>query len=621
MKPVAWVFWTLAFLTTESGAAQDVTFGDASAPDAVQITTLASNTPPSADATWQTAQLPLLSDESDFGTDGAVWLRLRFELARTPQAAWAVYIPRQRQNVAVYIGNNLIGTSGRLEEPASETWNYPQLFEVPPYLLRAGSNEVFVHWFASTHNESYLSQIRIGPEALLEPLQRERYALQVEGPVVVSVICGAAALFMLALWVRQRRDVVFGWFGLVCLLWVVRNAHLWVQEPLLTATAWEVVSHSSLGWLVAALFLFAFRLMGLRYRRVEFALALYPAVGTLALALAPDGSFSLIERWYFLGLLPIAAILIGYLCWKAWKIRTFTIVLLTFGAIVCLGLGTFDFYALTVLYERVEQVYMMPYGALLFTLTAGWAVIDRMVSDQRALQTLNADLEARVAARERELAQTYARTAELNREAAVFEERRRITRDMHDGLGAQLMSSIALAERGTLSAAEVAQLLRECVDDLRLAIDSLKPLGDDLNAMLGNFRYRFETRLAAAGLTLDWAVEELPRHPALTSEVVLQIMRVVQEALANVIKHAGAKRVRIEAFFDAAKNAVCLNVSDDGRGFDANSVRAGDGLANMKSRAAQIGATLDVVCECGTKVVFTLPLALASGDYLFGMHR
>src|SRR5260370_31281081 len=105
-------------------------------------------------------------------------------------------------------------------------------------------------------------------------------------------------------------------------------------------------------------------------------------------------------------------------------------------------------------------------------------------------------------------------------------EGRGIMGDMHEWVGRQLISSISLAERGALPANEFAELLRRCVDELRLVIDSLKPLADDLNLVLANFRYHFETRLAAAGLSLEWAVGDLPRRPGLTPDVILQVMRI-----------------------------------------------------------------------------------------------
>ena len=67
--------------------------------------------------------------------------------------------------------------------------------------------------------------------------------------------------------------------------------------------------------------------------------------------------------------------------------------------------------------------------------------------------------------------------------------------DMHDGIGGQLISKLSLVENGEASKEQVAAALRECIDDLRLAIDSLEPAGDDLLPVLGNLRYRLEPRL------------------------------------------------------------------------------------------------------------------------------
>ena len=149
-----------------------------------------------------------------------------------------------------------------------------------------------------------------------------------------------------------------------------------------------------------------------------------------------------------------------------------------------------------------------------------------------------------------------------------------------------------------------------CVDELRLTIDSLKPLADDLNVVLANFRYRFEGRLAAAGLSLEWVVSDLPQHPSLTPDVILQVMRIVQEAFSNVIKHAQARRVCVTAHYEDVAEVIQLRIADDGRGFDDGSQHVGEGLPNMKARAARLRAQLDVVSAAGrgTEIRLTLPL-------------
>lgn len=83
-------------------------------------------------------------------------------------------------------------------------------------------------------------------------------------------------------------------------------------------------------------------------------------------------------------------------------------------------------------------------------------------------------------------------------------------RDMHDGVGSTLVSTLALVERGNSTPEVVASTLREAVDELKLTIDSLDDSDHDLVTLLATLRYRLTPRLERAGLTVDWRVEEVP---------------------------------------------------------------------------------------------------------------
>ena len=186
-------------------------------------------------------------------------------------------------------------------------------------------------------------------------------------------------------------------------------------------------------------------------------------------------------------------------------------------------------------------------------------------------------------------------------------------RDMHDGVGSQLIATRQLAERGTLAPGELAALLDECIDDLRLMIDSLEPAEGDLLTVLGNLRYRLSDRLARQGLTLAWNVSDLPRYPDLTPRDILQILRIVQEAFTNVVKHAGAGIVEFTAALAPDGRSVRLCVRDDGRGIDVGSNGPGRGLRNMAQRARAVGGTIEVDGRRGACAV-TLSLPVARGD-------
>jgi len=209
-----------------------------------------------------------------------------------------------------------------------------------------------------------------------------------------------------------------------------------------------------------------------------------------------------------------------------------------------------------------------------------------------------------------ELRRQQQRLVEVERERSVLLERQRLMRDMHDGMGSALLASLAVVEQGHLDAKGVAALLRECVDDLRLVIDSLEPMGHDLATLLATLRYRLGGHLEASGISLDWRVQDLPALDWMGPTEALQVMRIVQEVLANVIKHAKAQRVGVTASLVDDQVEVCL--SDDGVGFDTSAASTGRGQRFLAQRTAALGGDLQVVSRpgSGTLVRLRLPLVL-----------
>ena len=223
-------------------------------------------------------------------------------------------------------------------------------------------------------------------------------------------------------------------------------------------------------------------------------------------------------------------------------------------------------------------------------------------------QRMNAKLEERVLEKQRELERNFDLLDRLSRKAAVAEERQRLMTDMHDGIGAQLISALSLTESGEASPREIAALLRECIDDLRLTIDSLESNDNELLPALGNFRYRIDRRFRAVGIELDWSVEDLPELPYLSPRNLLHILRILQEAFANVLKHSQASRVRLQTGVASGNLQVFIRISDNGKGFAASKTQ-GRGLGNMARRATTIGGELRVASTGeGTTLELYLPI-------------
>ena len=242
----------------------------------------------------------------------------------------------------------------------------------------------------------------------------------------------------------------------------------------------------------------------------------------------------------------------------------------------------------------------------------GAALIDRFVRSLADVEKTNTELETRIHEREQLLKRNFDRLRESERVKASAQERQRIMQDMHDGLGSQLLSSLMLVERGAVSNEQVAQILRESIDDMRLAIDALAAEDSDLLSALGNMRFRMEPRLKAAGMELQWDARNLPEEVDIDPNAVLPVLRIVQEALTNAIKHSRARVVRVTLGVDHDGDSLWLSirVTDNGRGLAATSNVTGRGMLNMKSRAARIAAFLKVesVPGAGTMILLRLPL-------------
>ncbi|MGB8517462.1 MAG: ATP-binding protein [Gallionella sp.] len=146
----------------------------------------------------------------------------------------------------------------------------------------------------------------------------------------------------------------------------------------------------------------------------------------------------------------------------------------------------------------------------------------------------------------------------------VAAERQRLAQEMHDGLGGQLIAALNSLQSGQLTSHGVELILRACIDDMRLVVDAISPTDNDLLSALGNLRYRMEPRLHQLGISLYWKIGALPDSIFLSPDRVLHVLRIAQEALTNILKHAQAHTVVVS--LSVRDQAFYLEISDDGIG-------------------------------------------------------
>ncbi len=190
----------------------------------------------------------------------------------------------------------------------------------------------------------------------------------------------------------------------------------------------------------------------------------------------------------------------------------------------------------------------------------------------------------------------------------VREERQRIASDLHDDLGAKLLTIVQ-----SVGNESVAQLARSALEEMRLSVRGLTSGPAPLADVLADWRGETVSRLASAGLAVQWdAPDPAPEgmiHPHLHG----QLTRILREAVTNSIRHSGAQHCAITIAFAAGR--LSLQVLDDGHGMVAlePSARRGHGLTSMERRVRQLGGEflLDSSAR-GTLLAVEVPFALGA---------
>jgi len=165
-------------------------------------------------------------------------------------------------------------------------------------------------------------------------------------------------------------------------------------------------------------------------------------------------------------------------------------------------------------------------------------------------------------------------------------------RDLHDGLGSQLFLTLSKAQLGRIDRGEIVQGLRECIADMRLTLEAMSPESNDFVQAWSSFRFRWQQLLEDAGVQSSWEIDSEGDLVELTPHVILQLLRIAQEALTNVLKHAHAGKVVLRLRAD--DRTLGLEIDDDGRGLAHAERQGGHGLLNMRARALRVGARLDI---------------------------
>lgn len=388
-----------------------------------------------------------------------VWLRMKFDRSALPREPLALFTQDNREQLMIFINGTDIFRNFAEPEERTQAWYRPYLAPVPTHLLRDGENELVVR--IGTRYILQAGPLVIGPERELQPRFAWQYFWRDSGVRIANYAMLALGAIAFLVWWFRRSEPEFLALAFASLVWFVNDYQFIARQ-------WPFDEH--LYVLVSDFFIYpetvatlGLCMLFVRHPRSWKTIGWAAVIGAISLALLLGGAIGIPE--IYLLSFSINFFIIGMIFLAVRRSRNIEhwlalliLALLTAGAFHDLGRSK------GVEWWEGLGFYVQPFNGFVFTAAYLLSFGRRALVAFSSLENVNRDLEIKVADARQELAESERVRRELEVRQAREEERERLMREVHDGIGANLVTALAVAEQEHQPANTVATLRRAISD-------------------------------------------------------------------------------------------------------------------------------------------------------------
>ncbi|MEM7077072.1 MAG: 7TM diverse intracellular signaling domain-containing protein [Pseudomonadota bacterium] len=548
---------------------------------AAEFAMTGTETPPLNHKEWRRVSIPdrwATDNRWEQGRTG--WYRIPLPDGR-PAEPQAIYIQRLSTNAQVYLNDEFVGSGGSFEEPVARNMHRPLFFYLPGAAWQEQDNYLYLR-LITYPGYAHVGGLRVGEIAAMEPTYEWQFFIQVTLSRIFFVIAVLAGVFGLTFWLFIERTAGNLYFGLAACFWSVYCANLFLRDLPISAELWWPMFHVTLEWAGAFFILFTHRVVGVKPRVIEGVLLCFAATATLTYISVDVVDLLPTTRAFHAVLLGFMVYLNGLLLWRIFKYQDPDAMVIEACLIALTFFAWNDLVRHTVPIDDPNwqtPFYLLQFGTPAMFIILSSFLISRVLRGQKLQMA-----------------------SDMDRELARQAERERIYQDLHDDVGAKLLSLFYRAEDG-----EGRELARSALADIREIVSGNPNESIELPLFMDLQLAEAEERCRGL-LKLRW---DAPIDPEarVSGEFAYHFSRILRELLTNTLRHAAAREVRVA--IAQTDDDLELDYADDGVGLLGPAV-PGRGLAGIQRRIQALGGAFDVGAEQpGFSVRVSVPLESA----------
>lgn len=548
---------------------------------------------------WSRRELPAiwLSDEARKAQSGdlAVWARVRFDGTAFEKDAISIFTENNRERISVSINGINIFRNYADDRHSMLGWNHPYLIPVSNSLLKPGTNEIVIRAESGRNHSLGIGTIAVGNHNALGSHFESQYFFRIDAPKTLNWIMLLLSVFVFVMWLGRRQEIELLWLSLTGVFWFIRNYHFFAETVPIEPLLFQQISYYSIYFAVAVTLAFCAEFLKLRRRNLIIGAMLGIAVllSLSRLVLTVTNRTDMVSSLLTIALFGSFLLILAQHAWKSRSSESWLLLILLSLASLT---GVHDI-------GRIPDIdwwtgagfHFQPYIGFFLFLVFMLSLARRFLSALSLVEETNLHLEKSVTEATDALAASQQAQRQMEVERALETERERLMREMHDGIGSSLVTALAVARQRKDPASTITTLQR-AISDLKITVDSLAPIEGDVVTLLANLRHRMEHELAQAGITSIWQVEDCAPLDWMDAGHSLHLLRLLQEALSNVLQHADAHSITLSCKSSVlhGKSGVLISIIDDGFGFNPADSNGSKGLGFMHQRAAILNGTLTI---------------------------